>query len=273
MTSLQEFLDRNKQVAALRLTRTRGSSPREQGAAMYVSPNATHGTIGGGQLEFMAIDAARRLLWSGNSEARLDLPLGPEIGQCCGGRVVVSITLLDAAGKISAIETERAKHAAYPEVMVFGAGHVGRALAAALLPLPVNCQLIDTRQEELVLSVPGVRTLLSPLPEATVRAAQPNSAFVVMTHDHSLDFLITEEALARGDALYVGMIGSQTKRVQFDRFAARHGVSTQSLTCPMAIGGTRDKRPEVLAALIAAELMNTLLSADLPVVRSAKSFS
>ena len=73
----------------------KGSTPREVGAAIAVSANATSGTIGGGQLEYIAIDHARALLAGRTGETRLDIALGPEIGQCCGGRVEIALERLD----------------------------------------------------------------------------------------------------------------------------------------------------------------------------------
>ncbi len=109
-------------------------------------------------------------------------------------------------------------------VHILGAGHVGRALAAALALLPVRLVLVDSRAEELGLAPAGIETLLTPLPEEVVRRAAPGAAFVVLTHDHALDFLIVREALARGDAAYVGMIGSRSKRVQFLRWMREAGA-------------------------------------------------
>ena len=88
---LAGFLDRNQHVAQVRLVRVRGSSPRNAGAQMFVSQTETLGTIGGGQLEYMMIDEARKLLSGEVDRAVRDVPLGPEIGQCCGGRVDVGI--------------------------------------------------------------------------------------------------------------------------------------------------------------------------------------
>ena len=202
-----------------------GSTPRDAGAEMFVGPDSVEGTIGGGQMEYMAIDRARAMLASGEAEARMDIPLGPEIGQCCGGRVVLQ---LDRQGPTP---EERA------DVLVFGAGHVGRALA---------------------LAAPGIRTRLTPLPEAEIRAARPGSAAVILTHDHALDFLLAAEALARHDLSYVGMIGSATKRAQFSRFARERGIDTGPLVCPIGAGFTHDKRPAVIAAFTAAELIARL---------------
>lgn len=250
---IAHFLDSAGPAVLVRLAEVRGSAPREAGAWMLIAPGRTHGTIGGGQLEYIAIDEARRLLRDGKADARLDIPLGPEIGQCCGGRVVLSLRRLDAEGRAALIaETEAA---ALPMVLIFGAGHTGRALAEALRPLPVRAKLIDSRAEELARAPHGAESCLTPLPEAEVRGAPPGSAFVVLTHDHALDFLIAREALARGDAAYVGLIGSATKRARFARFCSEDGVNPAALTCPIGDFGSRDRRPEVIAAFTATELL------------------
>ena len=129
----------------VRVTRARGSTPREEGAEMFVGEGRTVGTIGGGQLEYLAIDRARQMLSRGEAEAEMDVPLGPEIGQCCGGRVELRLD--------RALPAPREPG---PPVLIFGAGHVGRALAAALMPLPLSPRLIDPRAEELALAPPGV---------------------------------------------------------------------------------------------------------------------
>lgn len=232
----------------VRVISARGSTPREEGAEMFVGPDRVEGTIGGGQLEYMAIDRARAMLASCEAETRMDIPLGPEIGQCCGGRVVL---LLDRNGPTPED---------HPDVLVFGAGHVGRALARALQPLPVRARLIDSRPEELAQAAPGIETVLTPLPEAEVRAARPGTAVVILTHDHALDFLLAAEALARDDLSYVGMIGSATKRAQFTRLARDCGLDTAPLVCPIGAGFSSDKRPAVIAAFAAAEIIARLTS-------------
>ena len=239
-----------------------GSTPRETGAAMLVTAALATGTIGGGRLEFDAIDRARAMLVSGETDARMDVPLGPEIGQCCGGRVLLSLRTLDAA-LLAVLRAEaEAAQAARPCVKIFGAGHTGRALAAALAPLPLNLTLIDSRAETLA-DLPGaVETKRAALPEAEVERAAPGTAYLVMTHDHGLDFLIAAAALARKDAAYVGMIGSATKRARFRRYLADEGLAVDfaRLTLPIGGGVLRDKRPEIIAAMTAAELVVCLFS-------------
>ncbi|MCR9089443.1 MAG: xanthine dehydrogenase accessory protein XdhC [Rhodobacteraceae bacterium] len=258
--TLSGFLARHGDVIEVRLTRVRGSSPRDEGAAMFVASDGVHGTIGGGQLEYMALDRARVMLRTGEDVCDMDVPLGPEIGQCCGGRVEIRLTRMTVAARNAALQEAQAEIVARPHVYILGAGHIGRALACLFQYLPVRAILIDGRPEELALCTAQVDRRLSALPEAEIRAALPNSAFIVLTHDHALDFLLTAEALARGDAAYVGMIGSATKRAKFEQFCrtTAQRTPTGALMCPMGSGRSGDKRPDVIAAFIVAEAMAAL---------------
>ncbi|MBV6656595.1 MAG: xanthine dehydrogenase accessory protein XdhC [Devosiaceae bacterium] len=240
------------------VTQARGSTPRVAGTRMLVSETDALGTIGGGQLEFMAIDAAREMLAAGRDISQIDVPLGPAIGQCCGGHVSLDLQRATAQLVARLVADAQAEHAAQPHVLIFGAGHVGRALATALLPLPVSAVLIDSRTEELSLAQDQVQTRCTPLPEAEVRRAPPGSCVVILTHDHATDFLIAREALARADCAYVGMIGSKTKRATFARWLEDETGSRDllaGLTMPIGASISRDKRPAVVAAFVAAELM------------------
>ena len=258
---LQDFLATHAAIAA-EITSVRGSSPREAGAFMLIAPDATLGTIGGGALEYMVIARARQVLRDGLPDDAMDIPLGPEIGQCCGGRVEVGLRMVDktlAARLAAKLEVEQA---ARPPVYLFGSGHVGHALARALSLLPVRVRVIDTRPEELT-GLPGnVEARAVALPEAVVRSAPPGSSYVILTHDHALDFLIANEALKRVDAPYVGMVGSKTKRARFRSWYLGEGGDAAALDrLVLPIGGAAyprglgDKRPEVIAALAAAEIM------------------
>src|SRR5690606_7006493 len=134
------------------------------------------------------------------------------------------------------------------------------ALALALLPLSVT--VAETRAEALEGLPQSVAPLLTPVPEEVVREAPPGSAFVVLTHDHALDFLIVAEALKRADAAYVGMIGSKTKKATFRSWFLKTagGTETQFARLVSPIGGetVKDKRPSVIAALAVAEMMTAL---------------
>lgn len=259
---IRTFLAANPAAIAAELTAVRGSSPREAGTFMLVSPEAQTGTIGGGALEYMVIDRARQVLRDGEHEDSLDIPLGPEIGQCCGGRVDVSLKRVTAAEARRLVAKLEAELTARPHVYLFGSGHVGHALARALSALPLRVHVVDTRPDELVNLPDNVETHAVAMPEAVVRSAPAGSAFVILTHDHALDFLIAAEALQRSDARYIGMVGSKTKKARFRNWYLGEGYPVAPLDrLVLPIGGKAfpnglgDKRPEVIAALAAAEIL------------------
>jgi xanthine dehydrogenase accessory factor len=258
---LRTFLFANPSAIAAELTSVRGSSPRESGAFMLIGPDSTIGTIGGGALEYLVIARARQVR-DGVPSDPMDIPLGPEIGQCCGGRVEVSLRAVDAALAARLVARLQAEHAAHPHVYLFGSGHVGHALARALSLLPLQVHVIDTRPEELAGLPDNIEAKAVALPESVVRSAPAGSSYVILTHDHALDFLIANEALQRADAPYVGMVGSKTKRAKFTSWYLGEGGEAAALErLVLPIGGAAfprglgDKRPEVIAALAAAEIM------------------
>ncbi|KQK28101.1 hypothetical protein ARD30_23685 [Bosea thiooxidans] len=257
-------------IVLVRVEAAEGSTPREAGATMAVSPGAIAGTIGGGQLEFHCIDLARHMLGEGAEDQLLDIPLGPQMGQCCGGRVRVSLRHAGAADAALFAAREKAEAAARPPVLIFGAGHTGRALAKALAPLPFSVSLIDDR-DDVMSGLPSTVTCVRMAnPVDAVAAAPAKAAFVVLSHSHALDYRLAEAALARGDAAYIGMIGSATKRARFEsgflRAGGRRGA-LERLTCPIGGSDVDDKRPEVIAALTAAELVRCLLGRREPARR------
>lgn len=244
------------------IMQARGSTPRDTGAAMAVSAEASAGTIGGGQLEFHCTDIARAMLAAGWSERRLDIPLGPQMGQCCGGRVLIALRRATAADLAMLHAAEQAEVANRASVMIFGAGHTGRALARALAPLPLAVSLVDDR-DGVSDGVPAAITCIRMAdPVEAIGGAPAGAGFVILSHSHALDYRLAEAALARGDAAYVGMIGSATKRARFEAGFLRAGGRSEALarfTCPIGAAEVDDKRPEVIAALTAAELVRTLL--------------
>lgn len=255
---IRAFLASEPFALVAELTEVRGSSPRDAGTFMLIGAERTLGTIGGGALEYMVIDRARQAVREERAADTLDVPLGPQIGQCCGGRVTVGLRVVDAKVAADLVARAEAELAGRPHVFVFGAGHVGRALAEALALLPVRTEVIDTRPDELAGFPPGVTTRAVALPEAVVREAPPESAFVILTHDHALDFLIVAEALGRRDAAYIGMVGSASKRAKFASWYKAAGGTRDALgrlVCPIGAQGIGDKRPAVIAALAAAEIM------------------
>ncbi|MEX4008543.1 xanthine dehydrogenase accessory protein XdhC [Neoaquamicrobium sediminum] len=259
---LRTFLGISPAVVLVEVREAAGSTPREAGAWMLVSTDAIFGTIGGGQLEFMAIDRARQMIADAASADLLDVPLGPEIGQCCGGRVKIDLTLADEALRAEMAERIARADALRPHVYLFGGGHVGRALAEALALLPLKVTVVETRADAVGDLPESVDVELTAVPEDAVRAAPAGSAFIVLTHDHALDFLIVAEALARGDTAYVGMIGSKTKRATFRSWYLKDAGGSEEaaarLVCPIGGADVKDKRPAVIAALAAAEVMRGL---------------
>jgi xanthine dehydrogenase accessory factor len=144
-------------------------------------------------------------------------------------------------------------------VLLFGGGHVGRALVAALAPLPFSIRWIDDRPD----AFDGARTLgahivVSALPETELPDAPDGAFVVVMTHSHALDLALVAAALADGRFPYVGLIGSATKKALFERRLAEFGIPADAiarLICPIGVPGISGKSPPVIAAAVAAELL------------------
>lgn len=267
--TLSTFLaaHRHEGIVLVRIEAAEGSTPREAGACIAVSASAVAGTIGGGQLEFHCIDLARHMLSEGAEGQLLDIPLGPQMGQCCGGRVRVSLRHCGAAERAMIATREKAEAAARPPVLIFGAGHTGRALAKALATLPFSVSLIDDRDDVMTGLPPTVTCIRMADPVDAMAGAPQGAAVVVLSHSHALDYRLAEAALARGDAAYVGMIGSATKRARFEASFLRSGGRREALarlTCPIGGSDVDDKRPEVIAALTAAELVRCLLGRRQP---------
>jgi xanthine dehydrogenase accessory factor len=261
VTILRRLLAEQEAVVLVRVARAKGSTPREAGVSMLVTGHAVHGTIGGGRLEWEAIARARELLAAGETAGTLEVPLGPAVGQCCGGHVTLSLARAGAA-ELALLEAAAAEErAGWPLVLLFGAGHVGKALARALAPLPLRLRWIDGRADEFPSpALEGPEVILSERPLAEIRVAPAASAYVVMTHSHGLDFEVCEAILRRADFAYLGLIGSRTKRTRFERGWRELGLTDQQigrLVCPIG-GQLRDKRPAVIAALAAAEILLAL---------------
>ncbi len=263
--ALQQFIDASGPLVRVEVTRAQGSTPRETGTWMLVSVADIFGTIGGGQLELMAINEARSLIASEQRDQIMDIPLGPEIGQCCGGRVALTLARLDAQLTQTLLDTAASDDDARPHVYVFGAGHVGKALSHCLSLLPVRTFLIETREDELNAATAPIEKRLSAMPESLIDAAPAGSAFIVLTHDHALDFIIIRQALLRKDAAYIGMIGSKTKRATYLSWHQNEGgdkAECDRLICPIGDVGVDDKRPQVIAALVASEVISVLMGSQ-----------
>ena len=255
------------------VTEALGSAPREAGTRMLVGASRCEGTIGGGHLELKAIEQARRMLARGETAPQsAHYPLGPALGQCCGGAVTLGFSRLDAKGL-----------AAWPRVaprfhlQLYGAGHVGRAIVQALVPLNVRIDWIDERDEEFPPAemLPAhIRKVCVDAIESEVKEAPRGAFYLVLTHRHDLDLRIGEAILRRGDFGFFGLIGSRTKRARFiHRFEAM-GIpadTIERMTCPIGVSGISGKQPEVIAAAVAAQLLQASSRADVQSPASARS--
>jgi xanthine dehydrogenase accessory factor len=288
-------------VALVTILSTEGSAPRRAGTRMAVTAGASTGTIGGGALEHQAIGQARRILAEPPGSWRVqDWPLGPLLGQCCGGQVRLMIEHLhfDPAAWDWTDHLERQRpvatcfrgpnepvlrrpaesceapvppplppRAARPGegtifiepddcgaerlLLMFGAGHLGVAVAGRLPGLPFRLAWFDPREER---SFPGVSVQDEDSIVACAEAAEEAAAVLIFTHDHGLDYRLTAAAL-RSRAAFVGLIGSRTKRARFLSRLEKEGVDASRLTCPIGIPGIADKRPDAIAVAVLAQLL------------------
>jgi xanthine dehydrogenase accessory factor len=306
--TIERFIAEHGAAALVTLAQAQGSSPREIGVRMVVAPDgAFTGTIGGGALEWGALAEAQALLArrGGPAVARLDRALGPDLGQCCGGRVLLTIERFgpadsdavaalakaEQAGVLTTIAVVggdgrlarrpakanegRAPRPAY-EVQsdgrvyerfgdeptpfyLFGAGHVGRALAVALAPLPFLVTWIDTRPGAIPEIFPTNVTAVPQGDPVELLGRAPDGAFVVvMTHSHALDLDLVIAALQANRFPYVGLIGSTTKRARFTSAMQKMGMTADAvgkLVCPIGLTAIKDKAPAAIAASVAAQVL------------------
>lgn len=249
----------------VRVDAAQGSVPRETGAWMAVFAGSVVGTIGGGHLELQAIEEARRRLSATGGEAVLRYPLGPALGQCCGGVVHLRyerLTRADASGL-----AERLREPLVP-LALFGGGHVGGALVRVLGTLPFAVRWIDSRDGIFPAEVPdNVQCEHSDPVQAAVAELAPGSRVLIMSFSHAEDLDIVAACLKRlrerDDLPYVGLIGSKTKWATFRHRLEQRGFGEEELariTCPIGIPGIAGKQPEVIAVAVAAQLLQSPLS-------------
>ena len=265
---------------------------------MVVTADGQGGSIGGGTLEKVATAQARAILGQAPGSWRVqDYPLGPLLGQCCGGRVRLLVERLDpdeagwldrvqsggllmtrfSAGRLQRMTAEAVpptpasargpapapgdtvieRVAAAPQpVVMFGAGHVGRAIAKAAEDLPFTLAWLDVRPE--AADAPGVVVADEPALLAAAREAGPGDVVLILTHDHALDFRLTVAAL-NGEARFVGLIGSETKRARFLSRLTKEGLGDEArdrLVCPIGLPSVVGKEPAVIAVAVLAQLLS-----------------
>ena len=153
-----------------------------------------------------------------------------------------------------------------PRLVMFGAGHIGQAVARAFAPLPFDLDWLASREDLRPEAGGTSATILSEDElEDCVSAAPANTLFAIFTHSHDLDYRLTRAALTKGDFRYLGLIGSATKRVRFERRLVDDGVSEAMLarlTCPLGVRTLRSKEPAVIAISLATELLQLTQKAD-----------
>ena len=234
---------------------TRGSAPREAGTRMWVGPEQTRGTIGGGNLEYTALKIAREMLLSGEERRERRFALGDSLGQCCGGSVTLGFTRKDR------LEDETEPRF---EVVLFGAGHVGKEVARILERLPCRLTWVDPRPEQFP-AESKARVVIEGEPAWMVDEAPPGAFYLVMTHSHALDLELVERILKRADHRFVGLIGSETKAAKFRARLARKGIDSTPLVCPVGLFKS-GKHPADVAVSAVAQLLQ-LRDAQVPVRR------
>ncbi len=229
-----------------------GSTPRNSGTKMVVSQNEIFDTIGGGHLEFKAIKFAKALLASNKNCQQIEhFQLGSQLGQCCGGNA----SILFECFAFSTIN-----------IVVFGAGHVGQALIPILAELPCHTTWVDSRAEQFPANTEhfaNITTLVTDDPASEVASMPSNALYVVITHNHQLDFEISHQVLKREDFHYLGLIASDTKWRRFQQRYKHREVARQvveRMNCPIGLAQVVGKLPMEVAVSISAAIIESYQS-------------
>jgi xanthine dehydrogenase accessory factor len=275
MRAVQRLRERRLPGVLVTVISVRGHSPRDAGAKMVVSSDDVWATVGGGNLEAVAIERSRALLAAGAGEPEvLEFSLSDKAPfqqavQCCGGEVKLLLEPLPVV----------------PSVAIFGVGHVGLELARILARHDLELHLIDSRPDQLVPSrlsvlddaVAGVHVHHVPvLPELVVGELPPGTHALVMTHDHAEDAALCDAALRNGQLATIGLIGSRAKWARFRRKLAEDGNSVEaidSISTPIGLSDLPGKEPAVIAVSVAAWLLQLFVAErnSAPVHREAKA--
>jgi xanthine dehydrogenase accessory factor len=247
ISALADLQQQGEACVLVTIIEERGSTPRNAGSKMVVTAERIFETIGGGHLEYKAMQMAREMLASRSQDTRLErFSLGASLGQCCGGATVL---LFEPMGQPQA------------QIAVFGAGHVGRALVPLLASLPCKVRWIDSRENEFPEHIPAnVQKIVNDEVVDEVENMPPGSYYIVMTHNHQLDLELTAAILKRGDFAYYGLIGSKTKRVKFEHRLRERGFADTLMArmrCPMGLAEVKGKFPVEIAVSIAGEVIAT----------------
>ncbi|WBQ07967.1 xanthine dehydrogenase accessory protein XdhC [Kribbella sp. CA-293567] len=273
--AVQTLRERREPAVLVTVISVRGHSPRDAGAKMVVSADGVWATVGGGNLEMVAIDQARALLVTGTTEPEvLEFALSDKAPyqravQCCGGEVKLLLEPLPVV----------------PAVAIFGLGHVGLELARILARHDLELHLVDSRPGQLVPArlsvlddaVAGVHVHHVPvLPELVIGELPPGTHALVMTHDHAEDAALCDAALRHGQLATIGLIGSRAKWARFRHKLAEDGNSPEAIatiTTPIGLAGLPGKEPAVIAVSVAAWLLQLFVAErnPAPVHREAEA--
>jgi xanthine dehydrogenase accessory factor len=237
----------------------RGHAPRDAGAKMVVSADATWGTVGGGNLEETAVARARALLGGSAEPETMTVSLSDKARtehgrQCCGGEVTLLLEPLPVV----------------PSVAVFGVGHVGLELARILARHDVELHLVDSRRDQLAEdrlscladAVATVHVHHAPVPELVLGSVPGGTHVFVMTHDHAEDFAICDAALRCEHLGPVGLIGSAAKWTRFRSGLLVEGhapATVDAITCPIGDAAIVGKDPAIVALSVATALLRQVV--------------
>jgi len=298
----QRLITEHGRAVLIMVTADKGSTPRDSGTWMLVSDDKQSGTLGGGELERLAEEAARAMLAGHGTWQRSSLhcALGPDLRQCCGGHVTLMLEPLDMSATdwlAQAAESARVadnqysvlfqsnEPAATPRIItndgalsgitgvhlqpltdtrlslfLFGAGHVGQAVATLSTQLPLRLTVIDGRanQRALIPNADNIEVMGMDSAEEAAARVSSGSAALVMTHSHELDYTLCHALLTQNSAVFVGLIGSRSKANRFRSRLRKDNVPEKSLarlTSPIGSSGPKGKEPGVIALAALSEVL------------------
>lgn len=235
------------QSVTVRVVKTQGSAPRDAGTVMQVFADTQIGTIGGGALEWEATRLARTMFAGSKTQMLRVFPLGSDLGQCCGGAVTLAFDR-----DVTLDQTNR------QPIWIWGAGHVGRAIAGVLQPTGAfDVTLIDTSASKLPDPMPqGVIPLVATDPIRAIPHAPANTDHLILTHSHDIDLALCD-GLLRNSTGSIGLIGSHTKWVRFQRRLSTLGHTSGEISCIQCPIGdpALGKHPQAIAVGVAAAMI------------------
>ena len=256
LKNLTHNINFNNEIVKGKIVDVKGSSPNNIDDIILISQDTIFGTIGGGNLEYLVIDEAKKLLNKKIKNKILSIPLGPGIGQCCGGYVQIELSL--HKNSKDALKNESLKKNIKPNLYIFGSGHIGQAIISKLENINFNTFIIDSREDYLnMTNIKDINYLLSKKPWEIVSKLDDNSYFIVLTHSHDFDLKILNEVLKKNNT-FVGLIGSITKKKRFYKRLINNGHNksiVEKIECPIGIDIGNSKDPNEIAFSIITRIL------------------